>query len=651
MTEDANILVRVGADVETLRKDLRKVSDRFKSFGAQVSKQSAAFTKYGAVAASAMAATTAAIVSAQSKSIDHLAKTADALGVNIGKLQALNHVAELNGVSSDQMAKGLQRMEKGLGEAARKGGASADALKDVGLNVKDIIDLKPDQQIQMLANALGGIENQSTRASIASDLFGRDGIRMLKVLTQLRKEGVEPTSQELTKLGVTMSRMDAAQVEAANDAFFKAKQVIDGAAKTLTVKLAPYIEEVANRFTEAARESGGFGDEIESAVVTGIRAGGKLADFIRGLQAAFKAVELVVTGFGAAGVSVFELQATAAAKFADFVIDKVNVIINALNKIPNVEISKVDTLSDSPFMEGLHNLGDAARNRVGELRTELHNLAMQEMPSDKVEAFLQSITNKSREAAAEVTKANQVIGGGDGVDKENTDSDFEARIKSILGRYETEQQLKREHEQVMADIELAFQQQKITSHEEYLQVKNMAEADYLQKKKAREEAAARAEQMLDAQRSRRLNSTLSAFQTFNGMMNTEDKKRFEQKKKGDIALTTGSTAVAAIESFKNAGGYPWGLVPAGAMVATGLRAIRDIQNTNFNGGGGSVGGAAGGGAAAAPQQAPQAGPAAGSTLTVEGLDGDGIMSMLSARQMVEMITEHQRNGGDVVMAA
>ncbi|WP_339064714.1 hypothetical protein [Teredinibacter turnerae] len=653
MTEDANILVRVGADIETLRKDLRSASERFKSFSGQVVQRSAAFAKYSAVATSAMAATTAAIVSAQSKSIDHLAKTADALGINIGKLQALNHVAELNGVSAEQLAKGLQRMERGLGEASRKGGASADALEDVGVSIKDIINLRPDEQIQTLANALVGIENQSMRASIASDLFGRDGVRMLKVLTQLRKEGVEPTSKELDRLGVTMSRIDAAQVEAANDAFFKARQVIDGAAKDLTVKLAPYIEEVANRFTEAARESGGFGDEIESAVVTGIRAGARLADFVRGLQSAFKAVELVATGFGAAAVSVFELVATAVTKFADMQIDKVNLIIDALNKIPRVDIAKVDTLSDSAFMQGLHALGDTARTRVGEVRAELYSLAMQEMPSDKVEAFLTAVAEKSQQAAAEVVKANEEIFRGGAANDGEKDDGFDARIESILSRYETEQALEREHQQIMADIEKAWQQQKIASEQEYLSVKDMAHADYIQKKKSREEAAERAQQMLEAQRSRRMNSMLGAFQSFNNLMGGEDKKRFEKKKKMDAAVTGMSTAVAAIESFKNAGGYPWGLVPAGAMIATGLKAVNDINSTSFNGGSnvGSLSSGAGGAAASsAPAQQPAAAPAGG-VLTVEGLSGDGIMSMMSARTMAEMLLEHQRNGGEVVLAA
>lgn len=78
-----------------------------------------------------------------------------------------------------------------------------------------------------------------------------------------------------------------------------------------------------------------------------------------------------------------------------------------------------------------------------------------------------------------------------------------------------------------------------------------------------------------------------------------------------IALPT-----AVMESFKNGGGYPWGLAPAAAMAATGLKNIQAIKNASVGGGGSAsafVGsGASSGGASlptlpTTPQSAPQVG--------------------------------------------
>lgn len=58
-----------------------------------------------------------------------------------------------------------------------------------------------------------------------------------------------------------------------------------------------------------------------------------------------------------------------------------------------------------------------------------------------------------------------------------------------------------------------------------------------------------------------------------------------------LALAQAAVALpaAVMESFKNGGGYPWGLVPAGIMLATGLKNIRDIKNAGAGLGGGGGG--------------------------------------------------------------
>lgn len=59
-----------------------------------------------------------------------------------------------------------------------------------------------------------------------------------------------------------------------------------------------------------------------------------------------------------------------------------------------------------------------------------------------------------------------------------------------------------------------------------------------------------------------------------------------------LALAQAAVALptAVMESFKNGGGYPWGLIPAGIMLATGLKNIQNIRSAGagLGGGGGSV---------------------------------------------------------------
>lgn len=86
----------------------------------------------------------------------------------------------------------------------------------------------------------------------------------------------------------------------------------------------------------------------------------------------------------------------------------------------------------------------------------------------------------------------------------------------------------------------------------------------------------------------------------------QSKKIFNIGKKLALAQAAVALPSAVMESFKNGGGYPWGLVPAAAMAATGLQQINAIRSTTFDGGGSSAGagvsaGGSGSGSAPVPQ--------------------------------------------------
>jgi hypothetical protein len=88
----------------------------------------------------------------------------------------------------------------------------------------------------------------------------------------------------------------------------------------------------------------------------------------------------------------------------------------------------------------------------------------------------------------------------------------------------------------------------------------------------------------------------------------QSKTIFGIGKKLALAQAAVSLPAAVMESFKNGGGYPWGLIPAAAMAAQGLQQINAIKSTTFDGGGSSpgVGGASGGTASGVTPQLPQA---------------------------------------------
>lgn len=71
----------------------------------------------------------------------------------------------------------------------------------------------------------------------------------------------------------------------------------------------------------------------------------------------------------------------------------------------------------------------------------------------------------------------------------------------------------------------------------------------------------------------------------------QSKKIFKVGQTLALAQAAVALPTAVMESFKNGGGYPWGLIPAAAMLATGLKNIQQIRSAGSGlggGGGGSV---------------------------------------------------------------
>ena len=56
---------------------------------------------------------------------------------------------------------------------------ATDSLDALGISIASLEGLSPEQQFQAFANALAGVEDASTRAALAQDIFGRSGTELL----------------------------------------------------------------------------------------------------------------------------------------------------------------------------------------------------------------------------------------------------------------------------------------------------------------------------------------------------------------------------------------------------------------------------------------------------------------------------------------
>ena len=268
-----------------------KTAAAFKSVNQAAGRLAASAAKIGLAFATAGAAAAAALTKMQMSNIDSLAKTADKIGVTTEALGGLRHAAELTGVGSDTLDMAMQRLTRRASEAANGTGEAKNALIELGINAANLEKLPLDVQMEVIADAMGDVKSQSDKVRLAMKLFDSEGVSLVNTLA-LGSTGLEQMAKEADTLGITVSRVDAAKIEMANDAVTKSKGVFTGLGNQLATAFSPIIESVSNNLYQAALDTEGFGNigqDVADALVSGF---GKFLDTVQMVEHGILSIKL-----------------------------------------------------------------------------------------------------------------------------------------------------------------------------------------------------------------------------------------------------------------------------------------------------------------------------------------------------------------------
>ena len=116
--------------------------------------------------------------------LDDIGKTADQIGITTDALQLLRATAESAGVTQDELDKSVEKLGKGLAEAAMGIGTAKDALKSLNLDASDLIGLGLDGAMGAIADEINKIPSPMEKTAIAMQLFGRSGAPMINLLRE-----------------------------------------------------------------------------------------------------------------------------------------------------------------------------------------------------------------------------------------------------------------------------------------------------------------------------------------------------------------------------------------------------------------------------------------------------------------------------------
>ncbi len=234
--------VEVFADKSPLVRGLRSISADLTAWGKSIQAVGLKIFGAGAAASAALFGATKYFSSFG----DNLAKMSKRTGVSVEALSELNFAASQSGTNIETVETAFKKMAKGMYDASQGTKTAKDAFAALGLSVKDLESLSPEEQFKLIAEQLSKIEDPTKKAGIALSLFGRSGTALLPMLEQ-GAAGIEKMQAEARRLGLTLSSEDAASAELLNDALDKMWRTIKMGYAQIGAALAPAITDLAER--------------------------------------------------------------------------------------------------------------------------------------------------------------------------------------------------------------------------------------------------------------------------------------------------------------------------------------------------------------------------------------------------------------------
>ena len=189
-----DIAIGITADIAPLVTEMGRAGKSTSKFGGiadRTSRKLDGFSRKTAQLGKSMSIVSAAIAGAAAAAFalasntasigDKIAKTSKGAGVSAEYFQEMAYaIGQVSDVSEDELASSLQRLTRSIGEGAEGTLAQVDALKKLGFTQSQIVSgtITTQQAFDAYIEKMDGIKDPAIAAAVSSDLLGRSGVRL-----------------------------------------------------------------------------------------------------------------------------------------------------------------------------------------------------------------------------------------------------------------------------------------------------------------------------------------------------------------------------------------------------------------------------------------------------------------------------------------
>lgn len=678
-----DVIIKFGGDISGLNRALDQSEKKLKKWrGASlkgVGEAATKFTAFGTGAALAAAAGITAITKASADSAREIINLSKAAATSTTDFQKWAFASKTVGIEQDKLADILKDFNDRVGDFSTTGaGPMVDFFEQiapkVGVTIDQFKKLSGAQGIQLFFNSLEKANLSQSEMTFHLEAISSDLTNMQPLLAENGK-AIKALGDEYETIGGIFSETDLAKLDVAKSAFDRLAEAGKAAFASLGVAASEEISAIADIISDKIGDPSVNWDKVVDKIANGVvEAVATIADFIQKITKLIKKLDGALANF-AGYERIFPEEANPNLTKLE---NRLDGLKSRLNELSQFRMNFSFGALPSPTSDEIENRIEQ-RNLVKEEIAEVERLialeqqeaswgdAIRENLKAKLQIVKDTVAAKKEEIELQNTNADT------GVSQSSTNEDAAAsrevalqeQLKAIKEKYRVDDFTRRvetqalilEQEKIfneeMVLLDSQFRAGAFEKNAQWHVIREETEKQHMERlKEIKRSGLSSIQKVEQVFLSGSYQSTLNAVKQFNGAMEVQNKKDFERKKKLSIATSLASLPSAVIQSFQRGGGYPWGLIPAGLMAATGLMQINNIRKTKYNSGGSASTNvaASGGGAASASTGTPVSGESnsPAGILQVEGFNADQLYTGDRLTGIAEQLNEHARNGGQTI---
>lgn len=178
-------------------------------------------------------------------------------GISTATVQEFQYMEELIDVPASTMMSSLSKLTKSMASARNESSDTAKAFAELGISIYDSQgNLRDAEDVWYEAiDALGGIENETERNILATQLFGKSAEELNPIIaagTDTIREHVKAAHE----MGYVLGEEDVEALGALDDAVQKNELQWEALKKQIAAQFAPAAKESLEAFTKLTKEAG-----------------------------------------------------------------------------------------------------------------------------------------------------------------------------------------------------------------------------------------------------------------------------------------------------------------------------------------------------------------------------------------------------------